>query len=119
MELAITLNNRLDIPLHRQLYDELRQSILAGRLAAGARVPSTRALAQSLHVSRTTVTQSYEQLISEGYLQAAIGSGTTVCHQLPDDWLQTSPLKRAVQKVRARPKSVRLSEYGESLNDAE
>lgn len=119
MELAITLNNRLDIPLHRQLYDELRQSILAGRLAAGARLPSTRALAQSLHVSRTTVTQSYEQLISEGYLQAAIGSGTIVCHQLPDDWLQTTPLKTAVHKSGAKQKSVRLSGYGESLNDAE
>ncbi len=119
MELAITLDNRSKSPLHRQLYDELRQSILAGRLAAGARVPSTRTLAESLHVSRTTVTQSYDQLISEGYLQAAIGSGTTVCHQLPDDWLQTTPLKTAVQKPRAKPKSVRMSAYGESLNDAE
>jgi GntR family transcriptional regulator/MocR family aminotransferase len=119
MELAITLDNRSEIPLHRQLYDELRQAILARRLAAGARVPSTRALAESLNISRTTVTQSYDQLTSEGYLQAAIGSGTTVCHQLPDDWLQTTPLKKVIQKPRAKHKSVRLSQYGESLIDRE
>jgi GntR family transcriptional regulator/MocR family aminotransferase len=119
MELAITLNHHAKAPLHRQLYDELRQSILAGRLAAGARLPSSRALAVALGVSRTTVTQSYDQLISEGYLQAAIGSGTTVCQQLPDELLCTAPVKTAVQKTQAKRKSVRLSEYGESLNDAE
>jgi GntR family transcriptional regulator/MocR family aminotransferase len=119
MELAITLNHRAKSPLHRQLYDELRQSILAGRLQPGARVPSTRTLAESLGVSRTTVTQSYDQLISEGYLQAVIGSGTSVCQQLPDDLLRTAPVKTTVQKPRIKAKSVRLSEYGESLNDAE
>ena len=66
MELAINLSNQSSASLHRQLYDEMRQLILAGRLAPGERVPSTRALAASLRVSRTTVTQSYDQLISEG-----------------------------------------------------
>jgi GntR family transcriptional regulator / MocR family aminotransferase len=119
MELAITLNHRAKAPLHRQLYDELRQSILAGRLAAGARLPSSRALAASLGVSRTTVTQSYDQLISEGYLQAAIGSGTSVCQQLPDELLRTTPVKTTLLKTQAKQRSVRLSAYGESLSDTE
>jgi GntR family transcriptional regulator / MocR family aminotransferase len=119
MELAITLNHRAKAPLHRQLYDELRQSILAGRLAAGARLPSSRALAVSLGVSRTTVTQSYDQLISEGYLQAAIGSGTSVCQQLPDELLRATPVKTTLMKTQAKQKSVRLSAYGESLSDTE
>src|SRR5690349_11375019 len=118
MELAITLDHSSKTPLHRQLYDELRQSILAGRLAAGARLPSSRALAASLEVSRTTVTQSYDQLISEGYLQTAIGSGTTVCQQLPDELLRTTPVKTAVPKTSSGRKPVRLSAYGESLTDA-
>lgn len=118
MELAITLNHSSKTPLHRQLYDELRQSILAGRLAAGVRLPSSRALAASLEVSRTTVTQSYDQLISEGYLQTAIGSGTTVCQQLPDELLRTTPVKTAVPKTPSERKPVRLSAYGESLADA-
>jgi GntR family transcriptional regulator/MocR family aminotransferase len=119
MELAITINHKSASPLHRQLYEELRLAILARRLKPGERVPSTRALAASLKLSRATVTQSYEQLISEGYLQAVIGSGTTVCAQLPDDLLRTAPVKAvktAAETRRATP--VKLSHYGTSLDNS-
>jgi GntR family transcriptional regulator/MocR family aminotransferase len=43
------------VPLYRQLYDELRGAILAGRIAGGARLPSTRGLAAALGVARLTV----------------------------------------------------------------
>jgi len=112
MEIAITLDSQSPLPLHRQLYDELRQSILRGRLAAGERVPSTRALARSLGVSRATVTSSYEQLISEGYLQTAVGSGTSVSAQLPDELLEArslGPAKAARPASAAKPGSVRRS----------
>src|SRR5262249_48776537 len=91
MDLAITLDQRSATPLHKQLYDELRRAILTGRLKPGERVPSTRGLSQSLGVSRATVTQSYEQLLSEGYLRAASGSGTFVGCKLPDELLKTKP----------------------------
>ncbi|MBI3650521.1 MAG: PLP-dependent aminotransferase family protein [Acidobacteria bacterium] len=123
MELAITLHHQANAPLHRQLYDALRQLILAGRLTPGERVPSSRALALSLGVSRTTVTQSYDQLISEGYLQTAIGSGTKVCHQLPEELLRPAPVKRtlktATAKTRRQVRPLRLSAYGNSLTDVE
>jgi GntR family transcriptional regulator/MocR family aminotransferase len=117
MELAVTLDHHLPQPLHRQLYDELRRSILTGRLAAGQRIPSTRALAGSLGVSRATVTQSYEQLISEGYLQTAVGSGTSVSAQLPDDLLQTPPLKPSRGLSIGAQTTVRLSRYGARLRE--
>jgi len=50
MEFAITLDNTSPVPLHRQLYDEVRHSILNGRLTAGSRLPSSRTLAASLGV---------------------------------------------------------------------
>jgi GntR family transcriptional regulator/MocR family aminotransferase len=56
----------------------LRDAIRSGRLAAGARLPSTRALAAELGTSRGTVTAAYDQLTAEGYLLARHGSGTTV-----------------------------------------
>jgi len=56
----------------------LRDAIRSGRLAAGARLPSTRALAAELGTSRGTVTAAYDQLTAEGYLIARHGSGTTV-----------------------------------------
>ncbi|MEP7340771.1 MAG: PLP-dependent aminotransferase family protein [Acidobacteriota bacterium] len=118
MELAITLDHKSASPLHRQLYDELRRAILARRLKPGERVPSTRSFASSLELSRATVTQSYEQLISEGYLQAVIGSGTTVCVQLPDELLRTAPvktLKATAQTKRAT--AIKLSRYGASLDN--
>src|SRR5262249_46994363 len=90
---------------------------LIGRLGAGDRVPSTRALAESLGVSRSTVTLSYEQLISEGYLQTVIGSGTSVSTQLPDDLLQAPTLKNVRQTVQGKRTSVRLSSYGVSLRE--
>lgn len=118
MELAVTLESRAAAPLHRQLYAELRRLILAGQLSPGARLPSTRALAASLNVSRTTVTQSYDQLISEGYLQTVIGSGTRVSEQLPDELLMTAPVKSATRQPRAKKRNVRLSSYGENLLDS-
>lgn len=120
MEIAITLDHDTALPLHRQLYEELRGAILSQRLKPGERVPSTRLLARSLKLSRATVTQSYEQLISEGYLQAVVGSGTTVCAELPDELLRTSPLKAAAAPFakRENPAAIKLSQYGVSLNDS-
>ncbi|GAA1974267.1 PLP-dependent aminotransferase family protein [Kitasatospora viridis] len=56
----------------------LREAVRAGRLATGARLPATRALAAELGLSRGTVTAAYEQLVAEGYLIARHGSGTRV-----------------------------------------
>ncbi|HMV48227.1 MAG TPA: PLP-dependent aminotransferase family protein [Blastocatellia bacterium] len=120
MEIAITLDHKAALPLHRQLYEELRGAILSRRLKPGERVPSTRLLARSLKLSRATVTQSYEQLICEGYLQATVGSGTTVCAVLPEELLRTSPVKtRTTQTAKRRaPAAIKLSQYGVSLNDS-
>jgi GntR family transcriptional regulator/MocR family aminotransferase len=56
----------------------LRNAIRDGRLTAGSRLPSTRALAAELGLARGTVSAAYDQLIAEGYLSARTGSGTTV-----------------------------------------
>ena len=74
-------------PLHRQLYGELRNAILDGRLLAGARLPPTRVLAGELSLSRTTVLSAFEQLIAEGFLEARPGSGTFVSNDLPEELL--------------------------------
>src|SRR5262249_16538401 len=80
-------------------------------------------LAQSLKVSRTTVTLSYEQLLSEGYLRATTGSGTYVGCQLPDELLKTKPVEKpwpAGQLRRTAPlPSIELSRYGDSIADLE
>src|SRR5271170_7248828 len=89
MDFPITLDSQSNLPLHRQLYEEIRRAILSGRLKPGQRVPSTRGLSEMLAVSRVTASMAYEYLLSEGYLQAAVGSGTFVSRHLPDEMLRT------------------------------
>lgn len=64
--------------LVHQLYEQLRDRVLDGRLPAGARLPASRALARSLGVSRNTVINAYEQLLVEGFAEAKVGAGTYV-----------------------------------------
>ena len=65
-------------PLYRQVYDQLRQAVLERRLPVGARLPSSRALARMLGVSRNTVLNAYEALVADELLAARKGSGTRV-----------------------------------------
>jgi GntR family transcriptional regulator/MocR family aminotransferase len=114
MRVAMTLQRASSVPLHRQIYEQWRTGILTGRFRRGERVPSTRELAATLAVSRSTVTESYEQLIAEGYLDAAHGSGTFVCHELPDDAFR---LGRARITIKDDEPAVRFSRYGAGLHD--
>jgi GntR family transcriptional regulator/MocR family aminotransferase len=65
-----------------RIHDLLRGQIAEGTLAPGARLPSTRALAAELGVSRTTVTAAYEQLAAEGYLVTSAGRVARVASRL-------------------------------------
>jgi GntR family transcriptional regulator/MocR family aminotransferase len=64
--------------LSAQLVGQLRTAMRDGRLRAGERLSSSRALAGELGVSRTVVTAAYEQLYAEGWLEGRHGSGTYV-----------------------------------------
>src|SRR5512143_4128451 len=79
-----------NVPLYQALYTHLRSAILSGELKGGMKLPSTRALADELSVSRNTVLNTYRQLLAEGYLESREGSGTFVVHVLPE-LLLTAP----------------------------
>src|SRR5215813_1648819 len=87
-------------PLHRQVYRDLVQLILSGRLRPAARMPSSRMLAEDLGVARNTVLLALEQLHSEGYVETRHGSGTYVTRDLPDVQ-PVEPSRRA--SARRRP----------------
>ncbi|MFI7151637.1 PLP-dependent aminotransferase family protein [Nonomuraea sp. NPDC050022] len=75
---GITLAPAPGIALSRHLYERIRDAILSGQLRPGLRLPSSRALAAELGVSRTTTVTAYERLRDEGYLDGRVGAGTTV-----------------------------------------
>src|ERR1700737_2080295 len=70
---TLQLSPGSDETLMRQLTDQLRALITGGRLAPGQSLPSSRALARSLNVSRNTVSFAIEQLTAEGYLSTSQG----------------------------------------------
>jgi len=78
LELLLPLRQADSLPLYRQLERELREAVRGGRLVAEARLPSTRALAAQLGVTRGVVVSAYEQLTAEGYLVSRPGGSTRV-----------------------------------------
>src|SRR5262245_6776004 len=108
-EMATTPKNRqdvLDVPLQLdpaagnqslQVNRAIRSAILDGRLAAGLRLPSSRALARQLGVRRNAIIAAYEHLLSDGFVETRTGAGTYVAPillprpqspsvQRPDRW---------------------------------
>lgn len=79
MELSMELLPGDGRHLYEQIYEHIREEIRTGKMLAGERLPSTRQLAGSLKIARTTVELAYEQLEEEGYLVIRRGSGAYVC----------------------------------------
>ncbi len=77
-DVLVTLDRSRPRSLRAQLERALRDAIARGSLAPGAALPPSRVLARELDVSRSVVAGAYEQLVTEGYLQARGGSGTRV-----------------------------------------
>ncbi len=114
--LLIRIDPRAHDPLQYQIYRGIRRAILAGVATPGTRLPSSRALADDLRVSRTTAMLALEQLLSEGYLATRRGAGTFVAEDLPDD-LPSVPAGEQTRTTRRAPRPTRrwLSRRGAVL----
>jgi GntR family transcriptional regulator/MocR family aminotransferase len=78
-------------PLYRQLHGALRDAILGGRLNPGERLPSSRSLGARLGCSRNTVTEAYDLLAAEGYLEGRVGAGSYVSRDFAEGWVRDRP----------------------------
>ncbi len=90
--MARTLERSSEKPLYEQIYEQIRDDVLSGRLPEGKKLPSKRALAEQLQVSLITVENAYSQLIAEGYVRAAQRSGYYAAYS-----------GEAVEKPKAKP----------------
>jgi GntR family transcriptional regulator/MocR family aminotransferase len=92
----IAVHRKSEKPLHRQIYDAFRAMILERRLQPGQQIPSTRALADELGISRIPVLGAYAQLLAEGYIESRSGAGTFVTNSLSDQFLSARPAVASV-----------------------
>jgi GntR family transcriptional regulator/MocR family aminotransferase len=80
VDLHVSLEGRRD--LAGQIYGQVRDAILDGRLRLGQALPPSRELASRLAVSRNTVGVAYDRLAAEGYISGRVGAGTFVSARL-------------------------------------
>ncbi|MED7930282.1 PLP-dependent aminotransferase family protein [Nonomuraea sp. LP-02] len=112
VDLPVSLSRDAAVPLTAQLAGWLRRAMLDGTLPPGERLPSSRALAAQLKVSRTVVTEAYQQLYAEGWLEGRHGSGTFVAdmervvtppRETPSDQGPPEPAAAFVDLTAGRP----------------
>lgn len=81
---ALEIDRAADVTVFHQIYLQLRSAILSGTLHPATKLPSTRALAAQLGVSRSAVVSAFEQLLAEGYATGKSGAGTFIASDLPE-----------------------------------
>jgi GntR family transcriptional regulator/MocR family aminotransferase len=106
MELFVDPNDTR--PLITQLYEQLRDAIVEGRLGPGDRLAPTRAVADDLRVSRSTVTEVYGRLVAEGYIEGRSGRGSTVAALTP----APMPPRPAPTVLTPTARAAALTRYG-------
>ncbi len=111
----LRLDRKSQTPLHKQLHAEISRAVLDGRLKPGARLPSTRRLSSDLGIARNTANAAYDQLLAEGYVECAVGSGTRVASALPS---HVAPRARQRERQTRSAKAPLLSRRGTQLTAA-
>jgi GntR family transcriptional regulator len=81
MEFEISIATGRDVPIYRQIVDQVCRAIATGELAPGAQLPSVRALAEQLVINPNTVRKTYADLIREGILESHQGKGVFVARR--------------------------------------
>lgn len=74
----LQFDESVDLPIYRQIFDQLRDAVLNGSLEAGERLPATRTLADQLGLNRQTISSAYELLEQEGFIRGQVGRGSFV-----------------------------------------
>ena len=95
------LDRASQMALHHQMYVQIRDLIVEGRLPAGQPLPSSRAIAATHDVSRSTVVVAYEQLAMEGYINGRVGDATRVAQM--NVAMPSGARRKIAQPAPARP----------------
>lgn len=76
--MKIIIQNLSDIPIYQQIYEQIKEEILSGKIGSGEVLPSIRQLSRDLKVSVITTTRAYTDLENDGYIMIVQGKGCFV-----------------------------------------
>lgn len=76
--MKIIIQNLSDIPIYQQIYEQIKEEILSGKIGSGEVLPSIRQLSRDLKVSVITTTRAYTDLENDGYIMVVQGKGCFV-----------------------------------------
>lgn len=76
--MKIVIQNSSEIPIYQQIYDQIKEEILTGKISKGELLPSIRQLSKELKVSVITTTRAYTDLENDGYVMIVQGKGCFV-----------------------------------------
>ncbi len=107
--LLVTVNKKSKESLQEQIVVQILTHIESGILEPGSKLPSSRLLARELKLSRNTVMNAYQRLISEGYIEAVAASETRVCNILPKDLVGIDIGADSTKAIKSPEKEVRFA----------
>ena len=90
----ILIDNKSGEPIYNQIYSQIKNQIISGKLAENEMLPSIRGLAKDLHISVITVQRAYEDLTRDGFIETVSGKGSFVSTQ-NKDFIQEEQLRIA------------------------
>ena len=101
MSVPFNINTGSNTPIYKQITDQVRLAVTAGKLAAGDPLPSVRALAEDLVVNPNTVARAYADLTREGLLEGRAGRGVFITRKRKifsraEGWRRLAPLLDAL-----------------------
>lgn len=76
--MKIIIQNSSDVPIYQQIYEQIKDEILSGKIKQGELLPSIRQLSRELKVSVITTTRAYTDLENDGYIMIVQGKGCFV-----------------------------------------
>ncbi len=116
---VVAVDRTARAPLHKQIYDGFRTAIVGRNLRTGQQLPSSRALAGELGISRIPVLNAYAQLIAEGYFETRAGAGTFVSGSLPEQLTSCVNRNGRAPESRTGPRPVSRNAAGLAGRESE
>jgi len=98
--LNFTLDPVNGVPIYRQIIQQIEYAILSGRMRAGDRLPTIRALAVELKTNPNTIARAYNEMEIKGVLVTQVGSGTYISDKKPV--LDDDRLNRKIREILGR-----------------